>query len=434
MRTSVPILVALLFAVDSADAGVCYGESACSYPCPAADSCYPEHPDPAFHCPAGLTCQPACQPSTCVCGQSTGNWNCTDDCAWECRPRFVASGPWLYDIIDLGTLGGPISFARGINDQGQVVGGADITLEIRHAFLWENGTMTDLGTLGLFQTTEYDAYDINNAGQVVGWPGWVWQDGQMTRVGDSEVFADNAYGINDAGKIVGAAAFPGFGTRAFLYQEGTMTNLATWGCTAGYAYAINETDQIAATRCLYQNGTSITLPSLGGTNWGTGDNNDLGQAVGESYRTGDTVYHACLWEPDGTITELFASENLRSSTAEAINNNGHIVGRATRQGDIWSIAYLYEPGLGLLNLKDIMRPYSQWEDLSPMDINNRGDIVGVGMNLGARHAFLMTRRPPEPTIPAASTWTLGCMTALFVGCAAMIVRSRRSGPTPPRTS
>jgi probable HAF family extracellular repeat protein len=55
---------------------------------------------------------------------------------------------------DLGTLGGPESVARGINARGQIVGLADTKDRgkdgdpVHHAFLWENGRMRDLGTLG----------------------------------------------------------------------------------------------------------------------------------------------------------------------------------------------------------------------------------------------------------------------------------------------
>jgi probable HAF family extracellular repeat protein len=48
---------------------------------------------------------------------------------------------------DLGTLGGPDSAAHGINDRADVVGKAITAAGEQHAFRWSAGTMTDLGTL-----------------------------------------------------------------------------------------------------------------------------------------------------------------------------------------------------------------------------------------------------------------------------------------------
>ena len=50
-------------------------------------------------------------------------------------------------MADLGTLGGLESFAYRINDSGQVVGVADTSSGVEHAFLYSNGTMNDLGML-----------------------------------------------------------------------------------------------------------------------------------------------------------------------------------------------------------------------------------------------------------------------------------------------
>ena len=71
-------------------------------------------------------------------------------------------------IIDLGTLGGSFSESQGINDNCQVAGsGYPPGDGETHAFRWENGTLTDLGSLGA-GGTQTGATDINNSGQVVG--------------------------------------------------------------------------------------------------------------------------------------------------------------------------------------------------------------------------------------------------------------------------
>ena len=46
---------------------------------------------------------------------------------------------------DLGTLGGKISHAYGINASGWVVGQADTPTGAAHACLWQGGAATDLG-------------------------------------------------------------------------------------------------------------------------------------------------------------------------------------------------------------------------------------------------------------------------------------------------
>lgn len=77
---------------------------------------------------------------------------------------------------NLGTLAGPSappvieSFARGINDLGQVVGVSITANYEAHAFLYRDGTMLDLNSLvapgsGWLLT---NAHDIDNAGRIVG--------------------------------------------------------------------------------------------------------------------------------------------------------------------------------------------------------------------------------------------------------------------------
>src|SRR5215211_3543219 len=95
-------------------------------------------------------------------------------------------------ITDLGTLPGGDSFdsstASGINDRGQIVGQSDTPSFELHAFLWEDGKMSDLGTLPGGRSR---ALDINDLGQVVGsshtasgaFHAFLWEKGKMSDLG-----------------------------------------------------------------------------------------------------------------------------------------------------------------------------------------------------------------------------------------------------------
>jgi probable HAF family extracellular repeat protein len=58
------------------------------------------------------------------------------------------SQPLRYNIIDLGTLGGEFSIAFDTDNTGRVTGSAGLAGGNHHAFFWDRGKMTDLGTLG----------------------------------------------------------------------------------------------------------------------------------------------------------------------------------------------------------------------------------------------------------------------------------------------
>jgi probable HAF family extracellular repeat protein len=128
--------------------------------------------------------------------------------------------------VDLGTLAGGDqgSYARGMNDAGQVVGNSYTYVagnQVFHAFLWDGTKMLDLsGSDGLWESV---ASDINNTGQVVGsrlgpsdpssYHATLWDGGTVT---DLNIYLDtsdvsagwvlrDAVGINDSGWIAGTA-------------------------------------------------------------------------------------------------------------------------------------------------------------------------------------------------------------------------------------
>ena len=61
----------------------------------------------------------------------------------------AAGGQVLYRVTNLPPLGGTSSVGLSINDRGWVAGRSNLSgNESRHATLWRNGALTDLGTLG----------------------------------------------------------------------------------------------------------------------------------------------------------------------------------------------------------------------------------------------------------------------------------------------
>jgi len=120
--------------------------------------------------------------------------------------------------IDLGNLGGRINNAAfAINDHEQVVGTSDLSGDqFQHAFLWQKGVMSDLGTLpgDLISV----GCGINNRGQVTGVSidasgnprAYLWQNGVMTDLNnlipsDSPLYLMHGFSINSSGEIVGFA-------------------------------------------------------------------------------------------------------------------------------------------------------------------------------------------------------------------------------------
>lgn len=89
----------------------------------------------------------------------------------------VAATP-SYQIVDLGTLGGPTSAAAGMAGQqghnvaGMIVGSSTASDNSAHAFLYSNGQMRDLNELCDLSTSDFNilttASSIDDSGQIIG--------------------------------------------------------------------------------------------------------------------------------------------------------------------------------------------------------------------------------------------------------------------------
>ena len=105
-------------------------------------------------------------------------------------------------MIDLGTLGGDFSYGTAISENGQVAGYStiDATDGLIHAFLYQDGKMRDLGSLGDKggKTDQSFAMGVNSAGQVVGYA-FLSPSSGMQQV--AFVYRDGA--MQDLNKMIG---------------------------------------------------------------------------------------------------------------------------------------------------------------------------------------------------------------------------------------
>jgi len=207
-----------------------------------------------------------------------------------------------YKLIDVGTFGGPASYINNaaalgapnqINSRGTTVGAAATSIPspgnsnrsicegldgntpfVFRAFRWEDGVVTDLGTLPGPDNCSV-ATSINEDGEIAGYPengvtdpltgirevcAVRWKDGKIKDLGTFGGNHSLVANINDRGQIFGEAmnAVPdpyslyynlmgfntGTQTRAFRWQNGQKQDLGTLGGPDAAAFFGNERGQV----------------------------------------------------------------------------------------------------------------------------------------------------------------------------------------------
>ncbi len=332
----------------------------------------------------------------------------------------------LYSLTDLGALTrGTSSYATGINNNGQVVGQAASSEGFR-AFLWSaTGGMVNLGTLG---TSNFSyATGINDHGQVVGYASvnnlsiavqWDGKGG-ITALGSvANAVQSYAYGINNSGQIVGYANIGTDAYAATQWQGGQPSTAFSNRSISSIATSVNAQGQVAGQMAtaegfratLWNAGTITNLGTLNGGNYSYATGlNDKGQVVGYSTIAKPatstassllaTTINAFMWNSATGLNNLGSLNPQDNSYATGLNENGQVVGYSygLDQGSYRYRAFMWDNG-AMTDLNSLIDPALGWALNVANAVNDKGQIVGLGINAaGQSHAFLLTPPPVSPT-------------------------------------
>lgn len=336
-----------------------------------------------------------------------------------------------YIIEDLGALPGENpanpSFANGINSIGQVCGVVTRNSGRDSPFRWTNGIMQNLGVIG-------SATDINDFGWVTGSletadnkrHAFLYNNSALIDLGigttgfPSGLDHAHATGINNRGEIVGyqydRPGEPTNPTYVGFYYDGTALRNINSLVPAGSAETIRFAPEINDNRQIVANGSnrayrldlgSNNIVDLGGnsvpySSFNVSSINNLGKAVGAAAGIGQNT--VAFTHSDTNGFSPLASPFPCPVFAYDINTRGTIVGKAFPTTPACEASFRFGAILWArfgqaLNLNDLIDPSLGWELLGAYAINDRGQIVGNGRRVingsPVWRAFRLTPIRPE---------------------------------------
>jgi probable HAF family extracellular repeat protein len=282
-----------------------------------------------------------------------------------------------HQMINLGTLGGYESLGIYVNDGGQVIGLATINGTPdpysflgapTHTFIWQNGVMQDLGTLGGPDSFP-SAGGINQRSGLV---------------------AGGSYTNSTPNPVTGIPT-----QDPFLWRNGQMLDLGTLGGANGFAAVANSQGQVVGQSNLAGDLTYhpflwdkkkglIDLGTFGGSNGLATWINDAGEVAGEADFPGDATHDAFLWRR-GALLDL---GNLGvTSYGYAINSNTQVVGASRIDATPGNArAFLWENGGPMVDLNTLIPSNSSLLLAYAVNINDQGEIAGLGVPAGCQPA------------------------------------------------
>jgi probable HAF family extracellular repeat protein len=348
-----------------------------------------------------------------------------------------------FTVKDLGTLGGTLAEPGGVSNTDYVEGVSTLPNDqVAHVFLWHDGVMRDLGTLGgpnsstvwrpsdegdvggLSELSRPDpnGEDFCGFGDNLVCLAFYWHNGKMIAQPSLGGPNSSGFGVNDLGELAGTAennvvepSCASIGEvlqyKPVIWKSGHIYQLPTLpGDPVGVAYAINNFGQAVGSTgvcgagnfpvqehgVLWQNGKAIDLGNLGSNiNNNPEDINCRGDVVGFANLVGDETFHAYLWRR-GVMSDLGTLPGDIHSVGQAINCQGQVVGR-TSDADFNGVGYLWENGV-MSDLNTLIPADSPLYITDANGINDLGQIVAVGVtSAGEAHACLLTPIGEDPS-------------------------------------
>jgi probable HAF family extracellular repeat protein len=304
----------------------------------------------------------------------------------------------VYVVEDLGVLeDGQNSVARAINEDGDVVGFGYTSGGTRAFRYTDESGLENLGRPSGVSLS--DGWDINVYGDVAGVGGpspyWYSDSDGWQYLGTLGGGGGQAYAINDNQLITGFSYIAGFvEPHAFLYNHpdnpGVMIDIVP-GSSYSFGRGLNNAGQVAGYMLAggyrafrWTDGVLEDLGVLDGMAHSFGyDINESGQVTGySSSASGDAA--RIFRYTDGLGMEDLGGLG-EDNIGWGINSRGDVVGRGDPGAGL-AVAVLYTDEDGLQDLNDLIDPESGWFLGRAFDINDVGQIAGVGTNsLGESH-------------------------------------------------
>lgn len=347
-----------------------------------------------------------------------------------------------YSVIELGTLGGTYSQPFYVSSNSVASGEASLTDGNWHAILWQGSLMRDLGTLGGLNSSAFGSPNATGQvvgvaetsqsdpngedfcgfyGSGAPWSGttclgFLWKDGSMTPLSTLGGYNSAASAINNRGEVAGNAEtattdstcppydptqgqYQVLQDKPVVWENGNIKELRTYGGDPdGFAIAINDYGQVAGASgdcstfnvinglylspvhaLLWDHGRVTNLGSLGGA-FGNQAHamNNRGQVVGSSDLAGDAVFHGFVWSQSTGMQDIPPLAGDTYSVALAINDRGVVTGLSLDSTFTILHAFVVVDGVPT-DLNTLISADSPLQLQTACGINSHGEITGLAV-------------------------------------------------------